>query len=329
MRRHFILLIFITVGLTAIPTQTFAGVNGGNLVIEDVRAFIYDSLIYEEIYGLSNSVVEKISFSDGRKFLVTQVVVNVDWSDFPDATQHPISTSKDISLITNDGTTQKLLGFLRPNHRLSRSTPKANLRKDKGRYYANFVFPFKTETKECTLQIGKTKFQFKIPAEASHLPEVMPPKIEIKQVVLLESVDGLDAELPKPNETFTGKITPVAGKILKVLVSVQPFEATCESSEGFYTKRYFRLRVEELGLLIDDDYYINAFAGEFKAKASRIYKCIQSSTDGKWKIIKVVAYFHVPSDISKFTITYRREKAAEGKLDVPTENLSEIKRLRM
>ena len=321
MRRHCILLTFITVGLTAIPIQTFAGVNGGNLVIEDVRVFIYDSLIYEEIYGLRNSVVEKISFSDGRKFLVTQVVVNVDWSGSPNATQHPISTKKDISLIANDGTTQKLLGFLRPSHRLSCFMPKTHLQKEQGRYYANFVFPFKTETKNCTLQIGKAKFQFKIPAEAYHLTEVTPPKIEIKQVTLLESVDGWGAELPKPNEAFIGKITPVAGKILKVLVSVQPFESTCEGSAGFYTKGYFQLYVKELGLIIDDNYYINAFAGEFKGKASRSYGSFLSSTDGKWKTIECSAYFHVPPDISKFSITYRREKAADAKLAVPTENL--------
>ena len=89
MRRNCILLSAIITGLTTIPIQTFAGVKGGNLVIEEVRGFIYDSLIYEEFYGLRNSVVEKISFSDGRKFLVTQVVVNVDWSGFPNATQHP------------------------------------------------------------------------------------------------------------------------------------------------------------------------------------------------------------------------------------------------
>jgi len=321
MRRNCILLSAIITGLTTIPIQTFAGVKGGNLVIEEVRGFIYDSLIYEAIYDLRDSVVEKISFSDGRKFLVTQVVVNVDWSGFPDATEHRINTKKDISLITSDGTRQKLLGFLRPNHRLSRLMPVTHLQKDKGRYYANLVFPFKTESKDCTLQIGKTKFQFKIPVEASHLPEVTPPKIEIKQVTLLESADGFVGELPEPDEAFIRKITPVAGKILKVLVSVQPFKPTCESSEGFYTKKYFKLRVEELGLLIDDNYYTSAFAGEFKAKAARGYSSFQSSRDGKWKTIEVVAYFHVPSDISRFLITYRREKAGEGELAVPTEKL--------
>jgi len=322
MKRHCILLIFAAISLTAIPIQTFAGVNGGNLVIEDVRVFIHDSLIYEESYGLRNSVVEKISFSDGRKFLILQVVVNVDWSGSPNATQHQVNTKKDISLITNDGTTEELLGFLRQSHRLNCFRPVTHLQKEQGRYFANLVFPFKTETKKGTLQIGKTKFQFKIPTETARLPEVKLPKIEIKQAILLESVDGLGLELPKPHEDFIGKITPVAGKILRVSMNVQPFESMHECSEGFYTKKYSEFSVENLGLLIGDNYYINAFAREYKGKAARNSSTHQSLTDdGKWKPIEFVAYFNVPSDISKFSITYGRKKAADAKLADPTENL--------
>ena len=150
MRRHYILLIFATVSLTTIPIQTFAGVNGGNLVIEDVRVFTYDSLIYEEFYGLRNSVVEKIIKSG--EVLVTQEQRSAEQEQkFKQVVDFLVSNSIDPQT-GHPHTSERIKNALKQSHVNIKNTNIENQIKDILLEISKII-PIKLETKKVKITV--------------------------------------------------------------------------------------------------------------------------------------------------------------------------------
>lgn len=304
----------IVLGLVlSIVSVTSAGIKGGTLSIKSVTPTVYERMNRRD--SLIKSSSETLTLKDNRRFACLRIEVAIDWSDNDKATEHTI-LKKLIRLKDHQNKELPLIGRHAGNGDFIESiSSHIHLqRKDGNPYFGDLVFAIPTDLGTCTLHIKEAKCEISIPERV--MEPVYKPVAKFK-FIYAAMIDELPCgQLPRPNEIFQSTIKPVKGKILEVVLEIEPLASTRQrrASAGFYSdKRAFSLSTADIGILLNHNLYLDSIAAQMKGKAYERVSSYQSFRE-KWLTITKKVYFCVPADLKDFRITYDQRPVAEGRV---------------
>jgi len=294
-------------------TCASAGVKGGTLSISKVTPTLYKTM--NRLDSLVRLSTETLTLKDNQRFLCLHVEVSIDWSDNDKTTEHTI-LRKLIKLAGQDAEFP-LIGRHAGNgdFKTSISSHIHLQKKDGNPYIADIVFAIPADLEKCNLQIEDSIREISIPTQLMKPTYKTVAKFKVVRSRLVDHIHG--GPWPGTKDLFESEIRPLAGKMLEVVLEIEPLRNTNARTgyEGFYsanTER-FSLNTNEIGILLKDELFLDSVAALSGGKAYDLVGSHQSFRD-KWLMVKRTVYFCVPSDVREFRITHDKHPVAQGRV---------------